>query len=74
MKLLASESHGHNYDWNDFGTAHLEKYSNDKSFIDIVLTTGILSPSLNIDIAPFIGYRLKDNWMGYYRHRFFLRN
>ncbi len=71
MKLMASESHGHIADWNDFGTTYLENYSNNNAFIDAVFTTGFFLSSSNIEIAPSIGYRVKDNWMGYYRHRFF---
>lgn len=71
MKLLASESHGHIANWTDLDTKYLQNYSNDKSFVDVVFSTGILFPYLNIDIAPSIRYRVKDNWMGFYRHRFF---
>jgi len=70
MKLLASESYGH-ITWTEVGTTHLKNYSNNDSFTDVVFSTGILFPSGNIEIAPAIGYRLKDNWMSYYRHSFF---
>ena len=46
-------------------------YSNNDSFADIVFNVGILFPSSQIEIAPELGYRLKDNWMGFYRHRFY---
>lgn len=71
LKSLVVESHGHINYWGDFGTTYLEKYSNDDSFIDVVFNTGIFIPSSHIEIAPAIGCRVKDNWMSYYRHRFF---
>ena len=68
MKLFASESHGHIAVWNDFGTKYLQNYSNDKSFVDIVFNTGVFFPSSHVEISPSVGYRVKDNWMGFYRH------
>jgi hypothetical protein len=70
MKLFASESHGHIANWNDFGTKYLQNYSNDKLFVDIVFNTGVFFPSSQIEITPSLGYRVKDNWMSFYRHRF----
>lgn len=70
MKLMASESYGH-ITWPDFGTKYLHNYSNNNTFSDLVFTTGVFFPSSHIEIAPSLGYRVKDNWMGYYRHRFF---
>ena len=70
MRSLICESHGHNYDWNDFNTSYLDKYSNKKLFNDLAFNAGISSPSIHFEIAPSLGYRIKDNWMGYYRSRF----
>jgi hypothetical protein len=70
MKLMASESYWH-ITWEDFGTKYLQNYSNNDTFNDLVFNAGVLFPSSHIEIAPAIGYRVKDNWMGYYRHRFF---
>lgn len=69
-KLTASESYGH-MTWSNFGTKYLQNYSNNNTFNDLVFNAGVLFPSSHIEIAPAIGYRVKDNWMGYYRHRFF---
>lgn len=71
MNLLASESHGHIANWNDFDTKYLQNFSNDKSFVDIVFNTGVSFPSSQMEIVPSFGYRVKDNWMGSYRQRFF---
>jgi len=71
MKLLASESHGHIATWSDFGTKYLKNYSNSNTFSDLVFNTGIIFPSDHVEIATALGYRLKDNWMSFYRHRFF---
>lgn len=71
MTLLASESHGHIATWSDFSTKYLEYYSNNNSFIDLIFNAGVFFPTSHIEIAPAIGCRLNDNWMGYYRHRFF---
>lgn len=70
MKLMASESYGH-ISWPDFGTKYLENYSNNDTFSDLVFTTGVFFPSSHIEIAPALEYRIEDNWMGFYRHRFF---
>ena len=70
MKLMASESYGH-ITWEDFGTKYLKNYSNNDTFIDLVFNAGVFFPSSHIEIAPSLGYRVKDNWMGFYRHRFF---
>ena len=70
MKLLASEHYGH-IKWEDFNPKDLTAYSNKNSFVDIVFSAGVLFPSSHIEIAPSIGYRMKDNWMSYYRHQFY---
>jgi len=69
-KLSDSEHYGHRT-WEYKNPKALMGYSNNDSFTDIVFNAGILFPSSQIEIAPELGYRLKDNWMGFYRHRFF---
>jgi len=70
MKLSACEHYGH-IKWVYLNPKELMGYSNNDSFADIVFNAGILFPSSQIEIAPNLGYRLKDNWMGFYRNRFF---
>ena len=69
-KLSDSEHYGH-IKWEYKNPKDLMDYSNNDSFADIVFNAGILFPSSQIEIAPNLGYRLKDNWMGFYRNRFF---
>jgi hypothetical protein len=69
-KLSDSEHYGH-IRWEYINPKELMGYSNNDSFADLVFNVGILFPSNQIEIAPAIGYREKDNWMGYYRDRFF---
>lgn len=69
-KLSDSEHYGH-IKWVYLNPKELMGYSNNDSFADIVFNAGILFPSNQIEIAPELGYRVKDNWMGFYRHRFF---
>ncbi|MEI8114839.1 MAG: hypothetical protein WCI54_14480 [Bacteroidia bacterium] len=69
-KLSDSEHYGH-IKWVYLNPKEVMGYSNNYSFADIVFNAGILFPSSQIEIAPEVGYRLKDNWMGFYRHRFF---
>lgn len=69
-KLSDSEHYGH-IKWVYLNPKELMGYSNNDSFADIVFNAGILFPSSQIEIAPELGYRLKDNWMGFYRHRFY---
>jgi hypothetical protein len=71
MKLQACESHGRNYEWGNLDTKYLPNYSDKNSFADLIFNTGVLLPKSHIEIEPAIGYRMKDNWMGFYRHRFF---
>jgi hypothetical protein len=70
MKLSDSEHYGH-IRWEYLNPKEIISYSNNDSFADIVFNAGILFPSSQIEIAPELGYRLKDNWMGFYRHRLF---
>lgn len=70
MKLLASEHYGH-INWVDLNPKDLIAYSNNDSFVDIVFNAGVLFPSSQIEIAPELGYRMTDNWMSFYRHRFY---
>jgi len=69
-KLSDSEHYGH-IKWEYKNPKDLMDYSNNDSFADIVFNAGILFPSSQIEIAPELGYRVKDNWMSFYRHRFF---
>lgn len=69
-KLSDSEHYGH-IRWEYKNPKDLMDYGNNDSFADIVFNAGILFPSNQIEIAPELGYRLKDNWMGFYRHRFY---
>jgi len=69
-KLSDSEHYGH-IRWEYKNPKDLMDYGNNDSFTDIVFNAGILFPSSQIEIAPELGYRVKDNWMGFYRHRFF---
>jgi hypothetical protein len=70
MNLLDSEHYGH-INWIDVNPKDLIAYSNNDSFVDIVFNAGVFFPSSHIEIAPSFGYRVKDNWMSYYRQRFF---
>lgn len=70
MKLMANEAYGH-ITWSDSDINYIENYSNDDTFTDLIFNGGIVFPSSHVEIAPTIGCRIKDNWMGFYRHRFF---
>lgn len=72
MKSVVIESHGHGNDWNNFGTTYLQNYSSNNSFKDIIISTGVLIPNNHIEVAPLVGYRVNDNWISFYRNRFFL--
>jgi hypothetical protein len=70
IKLLASESYGH-ITWSNFETKYLQNYSNNNTFVDLIFNAGVSLPASHIEIAPALGYRVKDNWMAYCRHQFF---
>jgi hypothetical protein len=70
MIQLTSEHYGHN-NWVDLNPKDLDAYNTNDSFADIVLQLGILFPSDQFEIVPELGYRMKDNWMSFYRHPFF---
>lgn len=59
-------------EWFDVLGKYEEHYSEKNTFTDLLFDLGISFPASaknTIAISPYVKYRVKDNWMGYYRDR-----
>ena len=56
--------------WDTVNKRYQPNYSEDSFFMDLYADAGILQPIgplAGLTIAPYLRYRLKDNWFGNYR-------
>lgn len=61
-------------EWEDVSTQYEEHYSKSDFYVDFYVDCGILYSLKNqnsISISPYFKYRIKENWMDYYRQSFF---
>lgn len=57
-------------EWVDVRTEYEEHYSEKDSFADLLFGLGVSFPIADqnvLEISPYLIYRLKDYWMGYFR-------
>lgn len=60
--------------WDDKSGKYNEYYSGQDSFVDLMFDFGMnfyFHNQNEFSVAPFIKYRVKDNWMNYYLEDFF---
>lgn len=60
-------------DWKNVSEQYDEHYSSSDFFVDLYVDGGllhILSSQNSISITPYFKYRIKENWMEYYKQSF----
>lgn len=61
-------------EWSNVLGKYEEHYSEKNNVTDLLFDLGISFPACaknTIAIAPYVKYRVKDNWMGYYRDKLY---
>ncbi len=71
MVQLSWESPTSSSEWVDVPREYDEHYSDKDSFADLLFSFGAsfrATPKNEFSISPYFKYRLKDNWMNYFRN------